>query len=75
MFNYTDEMLDAITMLRTAGMAVVCFDPDELEGADPGDVEDRLVSMGWDVIEALKDETIPQAPDCPEELEHTNKGL
>lgn len=54
-FNYTSEMLDAIQLLRDAGCAVIAFDPDELAGVEAGDVEDRLVELGWDVIETLKE--------------------
>lgn len=56
MFEYTDEMLDALQMLRDAGFAVCAFDPEELEGVDPTHVEDRMCATGWDTIEALKGE-------------------
>jgi hypothetical protein len=39
--------------LRAIGCAVVCFTPQELRGADPDHVEDRLVEIGWDVIDSL----------------------
>ena len=54
MFTYTDEMLDAIQLLRDAGCAVVAFDPDELEGVKPSHVEMQMCITGWDVIEALR---------------------
>lgn len=42
--------------MRQRGFCVVCFTPDELDGANPDQVEDRLVELGWDVIECLKEE-------------------
>ena len=50
----TQEQIKAIDELKTLGYAVVLFNPDELEGADPDRVEDRLVELGWDVIFDLK---------------------
>jgi hypothetical protein len=51
---YTKEILDALDLLRNAGFAVCAFDPEELEGADPERVEERMVAAGWDAIEMLK---------------------
>lgn len=56
MFMYTNAMLDALTLLRDAGFAVCAFDPEELEGADPTHIEERMCAIGWDAIEALRDE-------------------
>lgn len=47
---------DLCAELRDQGCAVVCFVPDELRGADPDHVEDRLVEIGWDVIDSLATE-------------------
>ncbi len=47
-----------IKQLREAGYVVIVFNPEELEGANPRHVQDRLVEMGWDVIQALA----PQRP-------------
>lgn len=55
-FSYSTEILDAITLLRDAGFAVCAFDPEELEGADPSRIEERMCATGWDAIEALKGE-------------------
>ena len=55
MFKYTDEMLDALQLLRDAGFAVCAFDPEELEGADPSRIEERMCATGWDAIEMWKD--------------------
>lgn len=56
MMMYTNEVLDALQLLRDAGFAVCAFDPEELEGVDPTHVEDRMCATGWDTIEALKGE-------------------
>lgn len=53
----TQEQMKAIEELRTLGYAVVLFTPEELEEADAGRVEDRLIEVGWDVIFDLKPET------------------
>lgn len=54
MFNYTEQMLDAIALLREAGFAVCAFDPEELEGVDPSHIEERMCTTGWDAIDSLK---------------------
>ena len=56
MMMYTNEILDALDLLRNAGFAVCAFDPEELEGVDPERVEERMVVAGWDAIEMLKGE-------------------
>jgi len=48
-----DEVFDLCKKMRHAGYCVVCFTPDELQGANPDHVEDRLVELGWDVINDL----------------------
>ena len=48
------EAEDAIFKLIRLGYAVVAFNPEELEGADPDKVTDRLIELGWDVISSLK---------------------
>lgn len=42
--------------LRDRGFAVVVFTPEELRGADVGLAQDRLIELGWDVIDALASE-------------------
>ena len=54
MFNYTDNMMDAIELLRREGFAVCAFDPEELAGVAPEDIEERMCQIGWDTIEQLK---------------------
>lgn len=43
----------SVNALHADGYAVVVFNPDELGTADPMDVCDRLIELGWDVIETL----------------------
>jgi hypothetical protein len=42
--------------MQHLGYAVVCFTPEELRGANPDHVQDRLVELGWDVIDVLATE-------------------
>ena len=42
--------------MRQRGFCVVCFTPDELDGADPDKLEERLVDSAWDIIDDLKEE-------------------
>lgn len=49
----TDEEVDVIRNLRRRGHVVVTFNPHELRDADAGLVEDRLVELGWDIIDSL----------------------
>lgn len=48
------SVVDLLKELRGRGCAVVCFVPDELLGADPDHVEDRLIELGWGIIDNLK---------------------
>lgn len=50
----TQEQIKVIDELKTQGYAIVLFNPEELEGAEPDRVEDRLIEIGWDVIFDLK---------------------
>lgn len=52
-FTEPDVNDRSVNALRDEGYAVVVFNPDELESADPTDVCDRLIELGWDVIDAL----------------------
>lgn len=51
--NNTKQAVEYLRQLRKMGYAVVAFTPEELRGADPDHVEDRLIELGWDVIDAL----------------------
>jgi len=50
------EIFALCVKMERLGHAVVCFTPEELRGADPGHVQDRLVELGWDVIDTLATE-------------------
>jgi hypothetical protein len=50
------EIFALCVKMERLGYAVVCFTPEELRGADPGHVQDRLVELGWDVIDTLATE-------------------
>lgn len=54
------DELKVIRALKDKGYAVVLFEPEELEGASPDRVEDRLIELGWDVISVLKTENIEE---------------
>ena len=40
--------------LEAMGCAVVVFTEEELRGANPHHVQDRLIELGWDVIDDLE---------------------
>ena len=42
--------------IEAMGCCVVVFTPEELRGANPNKVEERLVELGWDVIDTLATE-------------------
>ena len=42
--------------LEAMGCAVVIFTEEELRGARPDLVQDRLIELGWDVIDVLAKE-------------------
>jgi hypothetical protein len=56
MFNYTDEMMAAVEFLRKEGFAVCAFDPEELAGIAPDEIEDRMCQIGWNTIRELQEE-------------------
>lgn len=47
------EVRKHVRVLAEMGCAVVVFVPEELNGADPSKIEDRLIELGNDVIECL----------------------
>jgi hypothetical protein len=47
------EIFALCVKMQRLGYAVVCFTPEELRGANPDHVQDRLVELGWDVIDTL----------------------
>ena len=46
---------EIVSDLRDKGYCVVIFTPEELRDANPSHVEDRLIELGWEVIECLND--------------------
>jgi len=52
----TDEEVKMIRDMRNRGFAVVVFTTEELKGASSDGVEDRLIELGWEVIDALRTE-------------------
>lgn len=51
--NNTKQAVEYLRQLRKMGYAVVAFTPEELRGANPDHVENRLIEIGWDVIDNL----------------------
>ena len=47
---------EVIKELRDAGYAVAVWSPDELDPADPVDVQDEVITAGNNIIQRLKDE-------------------
>lgn len=48
------KLKDAIDELRYQGYAVTVFNPEELSGVDPDEVEQIMVDKGNDAISLLK---------------------
>lgn len=48
------EEAQALQALRAKGYAVIVFNAEELEGAEPALVETCLIERGWDVIWDLR---------------------
>jgi hypothetical protein len=55
--------------LEAMGCTVVVFTPEELRGANPYHVQDRLIELGWEVIEDIAEdiETERLAPPTDED--------
>ena len=51
------KLLEHVRSLEEMGCCVVVFTPAELRGANPSKVEERLVELGWDVIDVLATES------------------
>ena len=60
--NNTKQAVEYLRQLRKMGYAVVAFTPEELRGANSDHVEDRLVEIGWDVINNLASEPDQDVP-------------
>lgn len=50
----TIDQIEVLRELREEGYAVVLFNPEELDTAEPERVEDRLIELGWDVINDMQ---------------------
>lgn len=55
MSDIKSEWLATLGQMTHEGWAVVVWSPEELQGADPGLVQDRLIELGYDVIDCLKE--------------------
>ena len=47
------KIVELSRQLEAMGCAVVVFTEEELRGARPDLVQDRLIELGWDVIDVL----------------------
>lgn len=56
MNTLSNEEFDLIVKLRDKGFAVVIFTPEELCGAESDFIEERLIELGWDIIDSVKSE-------------------
>jgi len=54
--EYTEKDWEWMADMRKRGFCLTVFTPEELQGANPDQVEDRLVELGWEVIDCLKEE-------------------
>ena len=50
------KIVELSRQLEAMGCAVVVFTEEELRGARPDLVQDRLIELGWDVIDVLATE-------------------
>ena len=47
------RIVELSRQLEELGCTVVVFTPEELRGANPYHVQDRLIELGWEVIEDI----------------------
>jgi hypothetical protein len=50
------KIFELCVKMQRLGYAVVIFTPEELRGANPDHVQDRLVELGWDVINDIAED-------------------
>jgi hypothetical protein len=50
------KIVELSRQLEDLGCAVVVFTEEELRGARPDLVQDRLIELGWEVIDVLAEE-------------------
>ena len=55
----TKEDWEVIRKFREAGYALTIFSPEELRGASTRDFENRMVELGWEVVDSLASEPDP----------------
>jgi hypothetical protein len=65
--DLTDEVQQALQLLRDKGFSVAAFTPTELRGADPDRIEDAMVQMGWDAIDSIATEPRPDEGEVAQE--------
>ena len=51
------KIVELSRQLEDLGCAVVVFTEEELRGARPDLVQDRLIELGWEVIDVLSEES------------------
>ena len=56
------KIVELSRQLEAMGCAVVVFTEEELRGARPDLVQDRLIELGWDVIDVLSNEPDQDTP-------------
>ncbi len=49
----SEAQLLVLRQLNDEGYAIVLITPEELNGAAPSKVEDRLIELSWDIINEL----------------------
>ena len=55
--NITKQECAMIRKLQQKGFAVIVWNPDELNGVDPTDIEDHSINKGWEYIEMFGGES------------------
>lgn len=50
------EWYAALCAMRRAGFVVIGWSPEELRGADPRRVEDRITTAGYDILDAMAED-------------------
>ncbi len=54
------KIVELSRQLEELGCAVVVFTEEELRGARPDLVQDRLIELGWEVIDVLAEDKDPE---------------
>ncbi len=56
------KIVELSRQLEAMGCAVVVFTEEELRGANPNHVQDRLIELGWEVIDDIATESDQDGP-------------